>query len=283
MATISSRLPTRRQLRWAKLTPYILLTVGAVVMLYPFFFMVMNSVKFGREILHNPNALPSEITFSGYTGVFQRLNVLLLFRNSIILAVSVTLLNTLLSALAAFAIAKIPFPGRDKLFAFMLATMMIPGVLFLIPTYVIMFNLGWVNQFRALIIPSAVSVYNIFLLRQFLQTIPDETLEAARLDGATDIGIFWRIIVPLLRPALTTVAILTFMGSWNDFFGPLLYLNKPELWTIQLGLLQFQSGVPGENAQEIWAAVTMITLPLVVFYFILQDQFVQAFANVKFK
>jgi multiple sugar transport system permease protein len=283
MATISSRLPTRRQLRWSKLTPYILLSLGAVVMLYPFFFMIMNSVKFGREILHNPNALPSEITFTGYTGVFQRLNVLLLFRNSIILAVSVTLLNTLLSALAAFAIAKIPFPGRDKLFAFMLATMMIPGVLFLIPTYVIMFNLGWVNQFRALIIPSAVSVYNIFLLRQFLQTIPDETLEAARLDGATDIGIFWRIIVPLLRPALTTVAILTFMGSWNDFFGPLLYLNKPELWTIQLGLLQFQSGVPGENAQEIWAAVTMITLPLVVFYFILQDQFVQAFANVKFK
>jgi multiple sugar transport system permease protein len=283
MATISSRLPTRRQLRWSKLTPYILLSLGAVVMLYPFFFMIMNSVKFGREILHNPNALPSEITFTGYTGVFQRLNVLLLFRNSIILAVSVTLLNTLLSALAAFAIAKIPFPGRDKLFAFMLATMMIPGVLFLIPTYVIMFNLGWVNQFRALIIPSAVSVYNIFLLRQFLQTIPDETLEAARLDGANDIGIFWRIIVPLLRPALTTVAILTFMGSWNDFFGPLLYLNKPELWTIQLGLLQFQSGVPGENAQEIWAAVTMITLPLVVFYFILQDQFVQAFANVKFK
>lgn len=282
MATISSRLPTQRKLRWSKLTPYILLTLGAVVMLYPFFFMIMNSVKFGREILHSPNALPSEITFSGYTGVFERLNVLLLFRNSLILALSVTLLNTLLSALAAFAIAKIPFPGRDRLFAFMLATMMIPGVLFLIPTYVIMFNLGWVNQFRSLIIPSAVSVYNIFLLRQFLQTIPDETLEAARLDGATDIGIFWRIIVPLLRPALTTVAILTFMGSWNDFFGPLLYLNKPELWTIQLGLMQFQSGVPGENAQEIWAAVTMITLPLVVFYFILQDQFVQAFANVKF-
>jgi multiple sugar transport system permease protein len=280
MATLSPNLPARRPIRWAKLTPYILLSIGAVVMLYPFFFMLMNSVKFGREILHSPNALPSTITFSGYTGVFQRLNVLLLFRNSIFIAVSVTLLNTLLSALAAFAITKIPFPGRDKLFAFMLSTMMIPGVLFLIPTYVIMFNLGWVNHFRALIIPSIVSVYNIFLLRQFLQTIPAELLEAARLDGASDIGIFWRIVVPLMRPALTTVAILTFMGSWNDFFGPLLYLNKPELWTIQLGLLQFQSGVPGENAQEIWAAVTMITLPLVFVYFFLQDQFVQAFANV---
>jgi multiple sugar transport system permease protein len=283
MATISQSLPARRRLRWSAILPYVILSLGALIVLYPFFYMLMNSIKPGREILHAPNALPSEITFSGYTGVFQRLPVLLLFRNSLILAVSTTVVSTILSALAAYAIAKIPFPGRDKLFAFMLATMMIPAVLFLIPTYVLMFNLGWVNHFRALIVPSAVSVYNIFLLRQFMQTIPDEQLEAARLDGATDIGIFWRIILPLLRPALTTVAILTFMGSWNDFFGPLLYLPDPSLWTVQIGLLQFQSGVPGENAQEIWAATTMITLPLVVVFFILQDQFVQAFANVKFK
>jgi multiple sugar transport system permease protein len=283
MATLSQPVPARRRLRWSMILPYILLSLGALIVLYPFFYMLMNSVKPGREILHSPNALPTEITFSGYTGVFQRLPVLLLFRNSLILAGSIMVLNTFLSALAAYAIAKIPFPGRDKLFGFMLATMMIPAVLFLIPTYVIMFDLGWVNRFRALIVPSAVSVYNIFLLRQFLQSIPDELLEAARLDGASDIGIFWRIILPLLRPALVTVAILTFMGSWNDFFGPLLYLTDPSLWTVQIGLLQFQSGVPGENAQEIWAATTMITLPLVVVFFILQDQFVQAFANVKFK
>jgi multiple sugar transport system permease protein len=274
---------TRRRFQWSTAVPYILLTLGALVVLYPFFYMIMNSVKPGREILHSPNALPTELTLSGYTGVFQRLPVLLLLRNSLILALSVTLLNTALSALAAYAIAKINFPGRDKLFAFMLATMMIPGVLFLIPTYVIMYDLGWVNKFRALIIPAAVSVYNIFLLRQFIQTIPDELIEAARLDGANDLGVFWRVILPLMRPALITVAILTFMGSWNDFFGPLLYLPDPSLWTVQIGLLQFQSAVPGENAQEIWAATTMITLPLVVAYFFLQDQFVQAFANVKFK
>jgi multiple sugar transport system permease protein len=276
-------MPARRRFQWSKVLPYILLTLGALVVLYPFFYMIMNSVKPGREILHSPNALPTELTLSGYTGVFQRLPVLLLLRNSLILALSVTLLNTALSALAAYAIAKINFPGRDKLFAFMLATMMIPGVLFLIPTYVIMYDLGWVNKFRALIIPAAVSVYNIFLLRQFIQTIPDELIEAARLDGANDLGVFWRVILPLMRPALITVAILTFMGSWNDFFGPLLYLPDPSLWTVQIGLLQFQSAVPGENAQEIWAATTMITLPLVVAYFFLQDQFVQAFANVKFK
>jgi len=283
MATVSPPMSARPRLKLGKLLPYILLILGAIVVFYPFFYMLMNSVKPGREILHSPNALPSQITFSGYTDVFERLNVLLLLRNSLILAISITLLNTLLSALGAYAIAKIPFPGRDQIFGFMLATMMIPGVLFLIPTYVLMYNLGWVNHFFALIIPAAVSVYNIFLLRQFLDTIPDEQLEAARLDGASDIGIFWRIVLPLMKPALTTVAILTFMGSWNDFFGPLLYLTDPNLWTVQVGLLQFQSGVPGENVQEVWALITMITLPLVIFYFIMQDQFVAAFANVKFK
>jgi multiple sugar transport system permease protein len=283
MATINQRLPRRRPIPWGQVAAYVLLTLGAIVVIYPFFYMLMNSVKPGREILHSPNALPSEITMSGYTGVFQRLPVLRLLFNSLFIAVSVTLLNTGLSALAAYALAKIPFPGREQLFNFMLATMMIPGVLFLIPTYVIMYNLGWVNHFRSLIIPSAVSVYNIFLLRQFMTTIPDELVEAARLDGGNDLRIFWSVVLPLVRPALTTVAILTFIGSWNDFFGPLLYLTDPNLWTVQIGLLQFQSGVPGENAQEIWAATALITMPLVIIYFFLQDQFVQAFANVKFK
>jgi multiple sugar transport system permease protein len=245
--------------------------------------MLMNSVKTGPEILHSPTSLPRQITFSGYQGVFERLNMLLLYRNSLILAVSITLLNTFLSALAAYAIAKIPFPGRDQLFGFMLTTMMIPTVLFLIPTYVMIYRLGWVGQFHALIIPSAVSVYNIFLIRQFMVGIPDEILEAARLDGANELVMFWRILLPLSRPALATVAILNFIGSWNDFLGPLLYLNRPETWTVQLGLYQFKTSIPGENAQEIWAATTLITVPLILVYFFLQDQFMRAFANVSLK
>jgi len=212
--------------------------------------------------------------------VFEELDVLLLFKNSLILAVSITLLNTLLSALAGYAFAKIPFPGRGRIFGFMLITMMIPGVLFLIPSYVFIYNLGWVGHYHALIIPSAVSVFNIFLVRQFMLGIPDEIVEAARIDGAGDPTIFMRVILPLARPALATVAILTFMGSWNDFFGPLLYLNQPEHWTLQLGLLQFRGTVPGENAEQIWALTTLITLPIVVVYFFIQEQFVKAFANV---
>ncbi len=264
----------------SQLLIYAVLTIGAVVVVYPFFFMVNNSFKTGREIMHSPAALPTEITLRGYTGVFEELNVLLLFKNSLILAVSITLLNALLSALAGYAFAKIPFPGRGRIFGFMLLTMMIPGVLFLIPTYVFIYNLGWVGRYEALIVPSAVSVFNIFLVRQFMLGIPDELVEAARIDGAGEITIFTRIILPLARPALATVAILTFMGSWNDFFGPLLYLNRPDRWTLQLGLLQFRGTVPGENSEQIWALTTLITLPIVVVYFFIQEQFVKAFANV---
>jgi multiple sugar transport system permease protein len=215
--------------------------------------------------------------------MWEQLDMPQLFGNSLILAISVTLLNLLFDGLAAYALAKIPFPGRKPLFGFMLGSMMIPGVLFIIPAYVFLYRLGWVPSFQALIVPGAVSVYNIFLLRQFIGQIPNEMVEAARLDGAGELGIFFRIILPMSRPALTTVAVMTFMGSWNDFFGPLLYLNKPELWTVQMGLYQFQSSVPGENAEQIWAATTAITAPLVLLYFLMQDQFMSAFANVRFK
>jgi multiple sugar transport system permease protein len=260
---------------------YAVLILGAFFVVYPFLYMVMNSFKPGSEMLNYPRDLfPREWTFSGYTGVFAELNVLRLFRNSAFLALSITFLNTLLSALAGYAFAKIPFPGRDRIFGLMLTTMMIPGVLFLIPSYVMLYNLGWVGRFEALIVPSAVSVFNIFLLRQFMSGIPDELIEAARIDGASELTIFSRLILPLARPALATVAILTFMGSWNDFFGPLLYLNQPENWTLQLGLLQFRGTVPGVNSQQIWALTTLITLPIVVVYFFMQEQFVKAFANV---
>jgi multiple sugar transport system permease protein len=272
-----------KKFTWGTAIIYLLLVLGALVVLYPFAYMVMNSFKFGPEILNSPTRLPTKLTLTGFQGVFQDLNMLLLFKNSLILAVSITFLNTFLSAMAGYAIAKIPFPGRKQIFSFMLATMMIPGVLFLIPTYVMMYRLGWVGHFYALIIPSAISVYNIFLIRQFVIGIPNEQIEAARLDGANDIQIFTKIILPLSRPVLATVAILSFIGSWNDFLGPLLYLNHPETWTVQLGLYQFQSSIPGEHIQELWASMTLITLPLILVYFLLQDQFIKAFANVSFK
>ncbi len=263
---------------------YIILTIGAVVVVYPFFYMVMNSFKPGSEILHNPMELPSRWVTTGYEAVWKELAVLLLFGNSLILAVSITLLNLFFSSLAAYALSKMQFPGRDAIFGAMLSTLMIPGVLFLIPVYVMMYRIGWVGHFRSLIIPAAVSVYNIFLMRQFMQQIPNELVDAAKIDGCGEIGVYFRIILPVSKPVLTTVAILTFMGSWNDFFGPLLYLMKdPDKWTVQLGLYYFQTSIPGENADKIWAATTAITVPLILLYFFLQDWFMEAFANVRLK
>jgi len=275
-----------RQIGRPKLVDYLIfgvLCIGGIAFALPFFYIMINSFKPGREILFNPMSLPTTWTLSGYIKMWETLNVPLLFRNSLILAVSTTFLNLLFDSLAAYGLAKIRFPGRDRIFSLMIITMMIPGVLFLIPTYVIIYRLGWVNQFQSLIIPGAVSVYNIFLLRQFAQQIQDEIVEAARVDGASEWGIYWQIILPMMRPALATVGILTFMGSWNDFFGPLLYLNKPELWTLQLGLYQFQTSVPGQNVEQIWAAMAVITVPLLIIFFFLQDQFMAAFANAKFK
>ena len=269
-----------RRIPVTSILAYTILLVGAAAVLYPFVYMVSNSFKPGSELLNSKSLFPETFTLTGYTGVFEELDVLRLFRNSLLLAVPVTVLNTILSALAGYAFAKIPFPGRNHIFGFMLTTMMIPVVLFLIPTYVLIYNIGWVGRFESLIIPSAVTVFNIFLCRQFMSGIPDELIEAARMDGGGEIMIFLQIILPLARPALATVAILTFMGSWNDFFGPLLYLNQPQNWTLQLGLLQFRGTVPGENAQQIWALTTIITLPLVLVYFFMQEQFVKAFANV---
>jgi multiple sugar transport system permease protein len=269
-----------KRLSVSMILTYAALIVGAIIVIFPFYYMAVNSFKSGSEILNTPAQLPKQFTVAGYTGVFQQVDVIRMFANSIFLTGSVTLLNTFLSALAAYAFAKIPFPGRDQIFGFMLLTLMIPGVLSLIPTYILMYNIGWVGRFEALIIPSAVSVFSIFLIRQFIVGIPNELVEAARIDGAGEIVIFLRLILPLARPALATVAIMTFMGNWNDFFGPLLYLNRPELYTLQIGLLQFKGTVPGENAEQIWALTTLITVPIVVVYFFLQEQFVKAFANV---
>lgn len=269
-----------RKLPLTSLIAYAILIVGAIAVLYPFVFMIANSFKPGNELLNYRSLLPQQFTINGYTGVFEALDVMRLFRNSLLIAVPVTVLNTVLSAMAGYAFAKIPFPGRNHIFGFMLMTMMIPTVLFLIPTYVLIYNIGWVGRFESLIVPSAVTVFNIFLCRQFMSGIPDELIEAARMDGAGEITTFLQIILPLARPALATVAILTFMGSWNDFFGPLLYLNQPQNWTLQLGLLQFRSTVLGQNQQQIWALTTIITIPLVILYFFMQEQFVKAFANV---
>jgi multiple sugar transport system permease protein len=262
---------------------YLVLLLGVIVVAYPFCFMLMNSVKPGMEILHYPNNLPTQITLRGFVSVFRDLNIVRLFGNTIFVATATTLLSVLCNAMVGYALAKLRFPGREALFSVMLASMMIPGVLLLVPSYVMMHGWGWENTYWPLILPGAVSAFNIFLIRQFVAEIPNELLEAARLDGTTEWQLFWRIILPMSGPVLSTVAILTFMGSWNDLFGPLLWLRDDKLFTLQLALQRFQTTIPGQFAEERWAATTLVTIPIILVFLLLQRSFIKAFTNVGLK
>lgn len=262
---------------------YTILILGAFVVIYPFFFMIINSVKTGPEIMHYPNALPEKISLNGYIGVFKSLNVPRLFINTIFISGSVTILNTLFSSMVAYGIVKTQIPGRKALFKIILGSMMIPGILLLIPTYMMMYNWNWINTYRVLIIPAGISAYNIFLMMQFMKQINNAYLEAARIDGASEWQIFWKIVLPMSKPALATIMILTFMGSWNDFFGPLLYLRDESLMTLQLGLYRFSSSIPGKHIEQLWAATTMISIPVVIVFFFLQKNFIKAFTGIGLK
>lgn len=262
---------------------YGILLIGSIIVLYPFFFMIMNSFKSGPEIMNTPLALPKSINFSGYTEVFNSLNIPRLFFNTIFIAGSVTVLNVLFSSMVAYAIVKqdVPFKGLTR--DIILASMMIPSVLLLIPTYTMMYNWEWINTYKVLIIPVALSAYNIFLMIQFFTQIDDAYLEAARIDGANEFTIFTKIVLPMAKPALATIGILAFMGSWNDFLNPLLYLRSEAKMTLQLAVYKFSNAIPGVHIEQLWAAMVIVSVPVVIIYFFMQKNFIKAFTGVGLK
>ncbi len=262
---------------------YAILIAGSIFVIYPFFFMIINSFKTGPEIMHQPLKLPDSINFNGYKGVFKSLNIPKLFLNTIFISGTVTVLNVLFSSMVAYGIVKGDLPHKKILQDIILGSMMIPGVLLLIPTYMMMYNWKWINTYRVLILPAAVSAYNIFLMIQFISQIDDAYLEAARIDGASELQVFFKVLLPMAKPALATIAILTFMGSWNDFFGPLLYLRGDSKMTLQLALFKFSNAIPGKYLEQLWAATTLVSLPVVIVYFFLQKYFVEAFTGVGLK
>lgn len=262
---------------------YALLILGALIVFYPFLVMVMNSIKTAQEINHYPLHFPSRINTGGYAEVFRVLNITRLFGNTLFVACVALVLNVVLNAMGGYAIAKIDFPYRDLLFKVMLASYMVPGVLLLIPSYMMLYSWGWVDTYKPLILPGAVGAYNIFLVRQYMAHIHQDYLDAARIDGAGELRIFAQVVMPMARPVLTTIAILTFMGAWNDLFGPLLYLRDEKRFTLQLGLRFFQTSIPGLYVEQLYAGLVLATLPVVAVFLLLQNYFVTAFAGVGLK
>ena len=294
MAAITSREIAERQAvssaRKATLTSRLnrvgalfLLFFGSAVFLVPFYVMLAISLKSEKELgMTDPWAWPHHPTLENFQYVLQNPNVSFstFLRNTAFIATTSTIGTLLACSIAGYAFARLRFPGRDRLFLVLLSTMMLPGIVTMIPNYVVMAKVHWVNTFLPLTVPSffgAGAAFNIFLLRQFFMGIPRELDEAAILDGAGQWTIFSRIIMPLSGASLATVGVLSFIYNWKDFMGPLLYLNSPELQTNELGLSTYNA-LNASKWHLIMAGSVMVMIPIIIIFFVGQRYFVKGLA-----
>jgi len=268
-------------------TIHVPLLVCAATMVFPLLWMLSTSLKHpGKQFAFPPQMLPNPVYTANFTELFRLAPMGAYLFNSTKIAVFSTLGVCLSSALGAFAFARMRFRGRNALFAIVLATMMVPGQVTIIPTFVVIRGLGWIDNHAALIVPAFFGgAFNVFLLRQFYLTIPQDLIDSAKMDGASWIRVFWSLIVPLGMPALATVAIFNFLWSWNDLFGPLIYLNSQSKMTLTLGLtlLRGRSGSGGGHWGVIMAGSLIGVLPMLILYFIGQKYFVQGLARTGLK
>ena len=264
----------------------IVLTVGAVVILIPFFWMVSTSLKTAGDVyLYPPKWIPNPLQFVNYRTVVDLVPLGRFALNSAFI-VTMVMIGTLLScSFSAYGFARLRAPGRDVIFLIILATMMLPSAVTLVPTYIAFNQLGWINSFKPLIIPAFFgSPFFLFLLRQFYMSIPRELEESARIDGASSYRIWWDLMLPLTKPALATVAVFTFFGTYNDFFGPLIYLSDESKQTVAVALSYF-SGSPtaGPQMHLLMAMTLLATIPSLLVFLFAQRYFVQSIVTTGLK
>jgi putative chitobiose transport system permease protein len=256
---------------------YIILCLVAVVTVFPFVWVFFTSFKGVNDPIFSvpPQLIPHDPTTDNYLRVWSQLPVWRFYLNSIVVTMSVVVFNTLLTSLAAYPLAKMKFPGREAIFYLLLATYIVPPVLTSIPSFVLAVKVfKYYDQLRSVIFPYMASVLNIFLMRQAFKSVPDDLIDAGRIDGASELRIWWSVLMPVVRPSLATVAIITFVEQWNNFFWPSLMLHTRENMTLQVGLVALQ-GAFANDARGIAAGVVMTVVPIILFFSILQKQFVQ--------
>jgi ABC-type glycerol-3-phosphate transport system permease component len=273
-----SRSSARRTKRLIAVASYLTLILGSVLFLFPLFWQLSTSLKTAQDTLRYPPVwLPWPPQWQNYPALLDRFPFLLYLRNSVFIS-SLVILGTLLSnSLAAYGFARLRMPGKDLIFLMLLATLMLPGMVTLIPQFVLFQRLHWTNTFNPLIIPSFFgNALYIFMLRQFFMTVPTELEDAARMDGAGYLRTYAQIVLPMARPALLTVAIMTFISVWNDFFGPLIYLSDNSKYTIAVALRYLQGSVRTRPENHLlMAAATLSIIPPLVIFFFAQRQFMQ--------
>ena len=265
-----------------QLTVYLVLVIGALMVLFPLVWALIASVKSYTEIFNNPLGLPREIVWQNFIQVFEAVPFHLYFLNTLKITAACTLGTVFTSAIAAYAFARLRFPGRDFLFMGYLATLMIPRQITLVPTFIIMRWLGLLDNHLSLILPGLFSAYGTFLLRQFFLTIPVELEEAAIIDGCGYLRRFARIIMPLSKTALATLGIFTLMGTWNDYLYPMVFLNSENNRTLVMGLAIFRGDVDVQW-NLLMAAVVMTSAPIVIAFILAQRFFVEGIATTGLK
>ncbi len=264
----------------------VVLTLGALIIMIPFFWMVSTSLKTAGDVyLYPPKWIPNPMQFVNYKTVVDLVPLGRFAFNSAFI-VTMVMIGTLLScSFSAYGFARLRAPGRDFIFLIILATMMLPGAVTLVPTYIAFNHLGWINSFKPLIVPAFFgSPFFLFLLRQFYLSIPRELEESARIDGASSYRIWWDLMLPLTKPALATVAVFTFFGTYNDFFGPLIYLSDQSKQTVAVALSYF-SGSPtaGPQMHLLMAMTLLATIPSLIVFLFAQRYFVQSIVTTGLK
>jgi multiple sugar transport system permease protein len=269
----------RDALSWVRLgLAYLALIIGSIAMIAPFLWMISTSIKTIPEIFAYPIVwIPEQVRWENYRDVLELLPFGRYLFNTAFVAISVTILELLTSSLAAYAFARLRFPGREKLFLLYLATLMIPGQVTLIPNFLLMRWFDWVDTYWALIIPQAFSAFGTFLLRQFFLSIPRELEEAARADGASYFRVYWQIILPLSGPALATLAVFSFMAQWNAFLWPLIVTHGDDMRTLTVGLRFFQDELVTQY-HYLMAGTVMSIIPILILFLALQRYFVRGIA-----
>ncbi|MDQ8184947.1 carbohydrate ABC transporter permease [Pelagicoccus sp. SDUM812002] len=271
-------MPTHQLNLFGKILLYTLLVLFAIQFAAPFAWMISTAFKPLEETMALPPVwIPSEWKWENFTQAIDSMgNFWRYAGNTLYVALLSVIGSVLSSSLAAYGFSRIDWPGRDKVFYLCIATMMIPFPVIMVPTYTLFRELDWIGTFKTLYVPFFLgNAFNIFLLRQFFLGIPKSITEAARIDGCSELRIFWQIILPLSKSALLVIALFTFMHSWNDFFAPFIFINDQENYTLALGLQAFQSRQGGTEWHYLMAASTLIILPLIVLFFFTQKTFIQ--------
>jgi len=263
-----------------RLVIYIILFIGAITMIAPFVFLISSSLKTETQVFEYPiRWIPDPVRWMNYVEALTQKPFFLYFQNTMLIVILNQVAILVTSSLVGYGFARIKFPGRDFWFGVTLATMMLPFYVTMVPQFIMFSRLGWMNSYLPLTVPYFFGggAFNVFLFRQFFRTIPEDLADAARIDGCSEFDIYWRIFVPLSTPVFITVSIFTFLFSWNDFIGPLLYINSPEKFTIALGLAQYRSmmGVGRTRWDLLMAASVAMTAPIVLLFFVLQRYFIK--------